>query len=467
MSTTEAVERLQSIEIFKDVPLEQLEWFVREGEIIHPEMDHFLWNTGDPVVRTYVVLEGEIKIIRQGPGEGQDIALVESGGITGYLPYSRVKTAMGGGLIPKPTKLLLFPKEKTKDLILKYFELTQALVSVMTTRVRETMERQKQNEKMMALGKLSAGLAHELNNPIAAIIRSSEALQKHLKLTPISFKEVMKIQMTPEKVDAATSILFKKLTENTKRSLSPLERADMEDEIVEWLDKYEVDNVYEIAENLVEYNFGMDELEEFKKQIPDDDFNPVMNWINNNLITEKTVEEIKEASTRIGTLIQSVKTYTHMDRDKEKQEVDIHEGIKNTLVILSYKLKKDNIKVIESYDPKMPRACIMVGEMNQVWTNLIDNAIDGMDSTEDKRLEIKSRFEDRFIKVNIIDNGKGIPDAIKARIFEPFFTTKEVGKGTGLGLDLVLSIIRQHKGSVKVNSVPGKTDFEICFPVKV
>jgi signal transduction histidine kinase len=373
---------------------------------------------------------------------------------------------MGGGLITKPTILFLFPKEKTRELIFNHYELTQALVSVMTTRVRETMERQKQNEKMMALGKLSAGLAHELNNPIAAIISSSEALQKHLKLTPVSFKEVMKIQMTPEKVDAATNILFKKLSEKTKRSLSPLQRADLEDEIVEWLDQYEVDNVYEIAENLVEYNFGLDELEQFKKQIPGDDFNPVINWINNNLITEKTVEEIQEASTRIGTLIQSIKTYTHMDRDKEKQEVDIHDVIKNTLVILSYKLKKDNIKVIEDYSPDIPRACIMVGEMNQVWTNLIDNAIDGMDSTENKILEIKSRFEDGFIKVNIIDNGKGIPPSIKERIFEPFFTTKEVGKGTGLGLDLVMSIIRQHKGRVKVNSVPGRTDFEICFPVK-
>jgi signal transduction histidine kinase len=466
MSPSEAVAKLKSFEIFKDVPSDQLFWFVEQSEIAEPPVDEYLWLLNASVTTTYVVLAGEIRIVRELQGQSQDFIEVEEGGVTGYLPYSRAKFAIAAGIIPKPSTILLFPKEKVPDLIHHHFELTQALVTVMTTRVKDNMERQKQNEKMMALGKLSAGLAHELNNPISAIIRSSEALQKHLQLTPASFKEVMAIKMTPEKVDVANTFLFSKISQKQTKSLTPIQRADLEDEMVEWLEQYDVQNVYDVAENLVEFNFSVGELKEFKKNIPDDgDFDPVINWVNNNLITEKTVSEIKEASSRIATLIQSVKTYTHMDRDKERQEVDIHDGIRNTLVILSYKIKKDNIKVIEKFDPTIPKASIMVGEMNQVWTNLIDNAIDGMDGIENRQLEIESRYERGKVIVNIIDNGKGIPESIKDRIFEPFFTTKEVGKGTGLGLDLVLSIIKQHKGTVKVTSVPGRTNFEVCFPI--
>ncbi|HEY4205827.1 MAG TPA: HAMP domain-containing sensor histidine kinase, partial [Puia sp.] len=168
----------------------------------------------------------------------------------------------------------------------------------------------------------------------------------------------------------------------------------------------------------------------------------------------------------ISDLVKSIKSFTHMDQGKGKEYTDIHEGLKNTLVILRHKIKKENVTVTEQYDENLPRVKAMVGELNQVWTNLIDNALDAMEINGKGQLVIHSRKDREFVEVTITDDGPGIPEEIRSQIFDPFFTTKEIGKGTGLGLDVVMRIVQQHRGSVKVNSRPGKTDFIICFPIE-
>lgn len=221
----------------------------------------------------------------------------------------------------------------------------------------------------------------------------------------------------------------------------------------------------DMAENFVEFGFTADVLDGIKKHIPSAHIAPILRWINNNFTTERMVADMQDASKRIGDLISSVKNFTHMDRGGDKEVIDIRVGIRNTLVLLNHKIKRANIEVVEDFDESLPPINAMVGELNQVWTNLIDNASDALESQKGAKLIIRTRLDHEFAKVSIIDNGPGIPKDIKSKIFDPFFTTKEIGKGTGLGLDVVTRIVKQHRGSVTVTSEPGHTEFLVCFPI--
>ncbi len=456
---------LQSIDALKEVPALQLQWLIDNSEnYIIPEGD-FIFKPGSPISATLIVIDGRIKIYMLQNNEARELAIFEPKTITGYLPFSRAKTAASYGEATQDTQILALPIQRSHDLICTHFELTQALVHVMTSRVREMTSLQQQNEKMMALGKLSAGLAHELNNPASAVVRGAVTLKKHLQLQPESFKNIIEIKMSPLEVDIVNNKMFGILGNKQKPVYTLMERNDLEDDMVDWLDTYQVTNAPEIAENFVEYGFTLADVEEFKQLIPTAYLSPVFNWINSNLVTEKMVTDIEEASKRIADLVGSVKTFTHMDQGYDKQFADIHSGIRNTLNMLQYKTRKGNVEVVQNFDTSLPPVKAMIGELNQVWTNLIDNALDAMEVNGKGVLEIKTVQDREFVQVSVIDNGPGIPADIRSRIFDPFFTTKEIGKGTGLGLDVVTRIVRQHRGSIKVNSVPGHTEFLICFPI--
>jgi signal transduction histidine kinase len=317
---------------------------------------------------------------------------------------------------------------------------------------------------MMALGKLSAGLAHELNNPASAVVRGSASLLKHLKLVPDAFKRVMALKLSVDDVTYVSDKLFSVVCKDEKPTLTMMERSEKEDDVLDWLDDHAVENSQEIAENLVDFGFSVADLDDFKKHIPEEALSSVFGWINNNLVTEKMVIDIEEASRRIAELVGAVKTFTHMDQGHGKQYADIHNGIRNTLTMLQHKIKQSGVKVEELFDTTLPQVNAMIGELNQVWTNLIDNALDAMEAGGKGVLQIKTGRAKDCVQVCIIDNGPGIPEDIKSRIFDPFFTTKEAGKGTGLGLDVVTNIVKQHNGKIKVESEPGRTAFIVEFP---
>ncbi|SDJ85803.1 His Kinase A (phospho-acceptor) domain-containing protein [Catalinimonas alkaloidigena] len=454
---------LTQIEAFRDVPAAQLEWLIARSRQHDLRAGDYLFREGEPVVNTQIILSGLIRFIFPLRGLSQEFTLLEPGEITGYLPYSRIKNAQASGLVLQDASVLSFSRDHLQELVTHHFELTQALVAVMTTRVRDWTSQQKQDEKMMALGKLSAGLAHELNNPISSIVRNAENLQRHLHLQPEGFKAVISIKMPSDEVDIVNALLFDKLAQRPA-ALTLMQRAALEDQLADWFDDHGVEHASEIAENLVAYGFTTDDLRVFKAKIPSAHLNPIFNWINQNLVTERIVGEIREASSRVSTLIQSVKVYTHMDRTQDLMPADLHEGIRNTLTMLGYRLRR--VRVEEDYDPAMPPVTMQVGAMNQVWTNLIDNALDALEHVPDPVLRIHTERDGEFVKVQVIDNGPGIPADLKDRIFEPFFTTKELGKGTGLGLDTVLGVVQQHRGRLKVASQPGRTEFEVCFPIQ-
>ncbi|MCH2233361.1 MAG: ATP-binding protein [Crocinitomicaceae bacterium] len=457
--------KIKEIETLKDVPDEQLQWLIDNGEVLNFEEGDPIFRPGDPIDRLIIGLEGRAVFKIQQGNQYRVMGELNPLDLTGYLPYSRAQTAQATADATEPMKIFVFPKAKMREMIQTQDELTTALVHHMSTRIREFTKSQQLNDKMMSLGKLSAGLAHELNNPSAAIVRSARSLGDHLRILPEGFKKLLTIDITEEQADFVNQVLFEKV-QGGIRDLNMMERSEKEDDLLDWLDDNEIDDSDTISENLVEFGYEVDDLDDMKDEISENSLPAVIKWINQTITTNRLIGEIEEASQRINKLVTSIKSYTHMDQAPEKAATDIHIGINNTLTMLNHKINGAGIEIQKDFEDGLPQPEILASEMNQVWTNLIDNAVDAMDGAEKKILTIRT-FKDReFVNVIIGDSGSGIPQDIQDKIFDPFFTTKEVGKGTGLGMEVVQRIIkRQHNGAITFTSEPGKTEFKVCLPV--
>lgn len=460
------LQHIQASPHFENVPVEQLEWMITRGEQRTFAEGETLFKRDDLIENMYVVLSGSLQFRFEQNGQFREVSALQAGNITGTLPYSRTRLATGYGVFTEETTVFMLHNRHFRDMTHDCFELTQALVHHMTTRARNFTALEQQNEKMAALGRISAGLAHELNNPSAAIVRSAHAFKQHFSSTPERFKSVMSLQLRPESVDICNDLFFQKAAKGIRYDLSVLQKADAEDALLNWLEDHEITDAYDIVGNLVDYDFTPKDLEFVWEHIGQKGFFTVLGWLDNVLMTERFVSEISEASKRINDIVTAVKSYSHLDRASARQAADIHEGIRKTLVIMGYKIKKNGITFIENFAPDLPQPKVFVGELNQVWTNLIDNAVDALEHAQTKTLEIATSHKIGFVEVSIIDSGVGIPPEIVSNIFEPFFTTKAMGKGTGLGLNAVQRIINQHNGDIKVSSVPGRTEFRVCLPME-
>ncbi|MVM40605.1 cyclic nucleotide-binding domain-containing protein [Spirosoma sp. HMF3257] len=468
------LETLRQFPALAGVPDEQLQWLIdRSSEVDFPA-ETILYKPNDPVAYLILLLEGRIRIESGSNGIGDELLTYDAHSILGVLPFSRMKNFPNRLVAEKATRLLQFHRDQMTELIHTCYELTEALVHQMTTRVRDFTKLTQQNEKMASLGRLSAGLAHELNNPVAAVVRSADTLKTHMRATPEAFKTIMHLSLTDEQVDSVNTVFFGKLDQclakGSEKPLTLLERSSLEDDLTDWLDDHGVDDSMDLAGPLVEYCFTVADLDWILEKIGDKNLIGVINWLVNNLVTERLVLDISEASKRISTLVGSIKNYTHMDRGVGKERVQLAEGIRNTLILLDHKVRSKHISVTLNLPSDLPDVCGWPGELNQVWTNLIDNAVDAL--PDGGKLEISSQVDRRseeqmaFVLTKVIDNGGGIPQDIQDKIFEPFFTTKEIGKGTGLGLDIVQGVVKHHNGSIKVQSEPGRTEFSVCLPTE-
>ncbi|TFF37792.1 ATP-binding protein [Mucilaginibacter psychrotolerans] len=465
MTNSQHIRELSEFPALSGVPYEQLSWLVSNS--LHRELKHgeILSSPESPLTGTHFIMTGSCQVYNFQQGAERELGTLKSGEITGYLPFSRGYTTSVHISAMEPTAVLTLPIQLIKGMISEYYELTQALVHVMCNRIRYMTSVQLQNEKMMALGKLSAGITHEINNPASANISDASNLIGYLKNLSSSFQNLPFCARTKQ------STAFYKILGSVQPEpdadiiVSFRERVALEEHFNQWLISNGIENGDEIAESYVELGLTHEPLIEIADAYQKNDLAVVLTWIAAHLQAQRTARNILSSSKRIEQLVHSVKTYTHMDRGAAKQLTNIHSGIKNALIMLEHKRKHLNINLVEDYDTSLPEVHALVGELNQVWTNLIDNALDAMAKNGSGTLTIRTVKDQKYIKIIVKDNGPGIPEEIQSLIFDPFFTTKEIGKGTGIGLEVVKTIIAQHSGTVKMTSHPGETSFIICFPI--
>jgi signal transduction histidine kinase len=457
--------QLLEFEPLAAVPPTQLKWLEANSVISEYQSGEYVGKEGEKITGPHFLLEGEIKVVKKQGVEKNEISVFARGAIFGYLPYSRAQISTLSAQALGPVRLMTFDIARMREMISGHYELTQALVHHMNDRVRDYTTLQQQYDKMAALGKLAAGLAHEINNPAAALVSDSNSLRNHLRAEPEAFKKLTALHLDANQVDGANALLVETMASYSANTINLKERLKNERHVGRWLEDNVISNADEMSEIFVDFDFGVPRLELFCTFIPAHARDTVLNWVLNVLVTEKMVLDIQRSSERISELITSVKIYTHMDRGTEKILINIHEGINNTLHILGHKFRKGKIVLSTDFGHGVPEFNAYPGELNQVWTNLIDNALDSLEHSSDGRITIKTARDVEFIKVIVTDNGPGIPEDVINNIFDPFFTTKGVGKGTGMGLETVRRIIIKHKGTIKVHSEPNNTAFTVCLPI--
>ena len=460
--TADLLLTLQSFETLEAISSEALQWMIDQSEYKFYDTGEFLFQPGEAVDHMQIIMKGRYVVRWEQKGQSRELGVWEKGNISGVLPFSRMKETRAAGQALEPTYTLELHKQFFIEMVNVSYELTQALVAVMSDRVRDFTTMQFQNEKLMALGKLSAGLAHELNNPASAMVRNAEELYKKIHASPEKFKSVITMRITPEQTDQVNAILFARIKNAKGLDISLMEREERMDDITDWLEDHAIENGEDIAETFVDFGVTVEDLDHIHDIVGSAATAPIMWWLESTLSLENLVSEIQEASNRISKLVKSIKDYSHMDRGIAMESVDIHEGLRSTLTMLKHKFKSKNIQLVKNLAPELPKVNGFAGELNQVWTNLVVNAIDAME--QGGTLTINTFPDREYVRVDITDNGSGIPEDIQTRIFEPFFTTKAMGEGTGMGLDIVKKIMNRHKAEIEVDSQPGKTTFSLCFP---
>jgi signal transduction histidine kinase len=458
------VSEVKKFSVFEDLPEEDLRWLAERMEEVALKAGEIYARPGNSVDYLTLMLEGELQV-SQMTTPGSPVFVAVAGEITGRLPFSRLKQFKGMSRAVMHTRMIRLHRQYFPELVQRMPLLTERLVGLMSDRIREVTRTETQQEKLMALGKLSAGLAHELNNPAAAATRAAQNLM-------ISFQEIRDVSLRLLKhasTEEQRNALFefemkagKSLATQRTQELDPLELSDREERVTAWLEKHKIANAWKIAATLAESCVDEPQLETFVGLIGPELLSDSLHRVAAIVNMFGLIREIENSSKRISDLVAAVKRYSYMDQTA-LQEVDLREDIDNTLKIFGHRLKV-GVNIVRNYDPQLPKVCAYGGELNQVWTNLIDNAIDAMQGKGE--LRIKTCKELDYAMVEIEDTGAGIPKDIQSRIFDPFFTTKRVGQGTGLGLDTVARIVRRHHGFIEVESEPGKTCFTIRLPFK-
>lgn len=471
MTTTEdpariGIDDLRTLFLFESLEDDQLEWLAREGHVQSIE-EGIVFAEGDPGTCCYVLLEGELRLCKLSHGQEVEINRtsqrgVYAGAFTAFLGADERTAYTATMRVTRPSVFFVVDAKTMATMMNTWFPMAVHLIEGFVMSMRRTGQTMGQRERLLALGSLSAGLTHELNNPAAAAVRAAATLRQRVagmraKLAMLAdgTLDATKLHAIVELQEAAVERLAK------APERSPMELSDAEDTLSDWLEDHNVANSWDVAP--VFASAGVDEawMDNVLAAVGPEYLEGAVRWLMYTIDTESLMNEIDDSITRISTLVGAAKQYSQIDR-APYQTINLHELLKSTLVMMSGKLI--GIEVVKDFDKSLPDIPAYAAELNQVWTNIIDNAVSAMGGSG--TLTIRTRRDGEDAVVEITDTGPGIDPEISSRIFDPFFTTKPIGEGTGLGLDISWRIIvKKHHGDLRVDSVPGRTTFKIVLPL--
>jgi signal transduction histidine kinase/predicted CoA-binding protein len=454
---------LSKIPLFANLPEDDLSRLCETVEEVKLSQGDLLFAQGSAGDKAYIVKDGEVEILKHSQGRDVLLAVRKSGEVIGEMSLLQEASRSASVKARTETTLLAISHENLDQMIDNSPSAARALLDTIVARLQSTEVMLRQSEKIAQLGTLTAGVAHEINNPAAAVQRGAEQLQNELSSLQEAEKSLSNLELTPFQKEYLQPLL----TEIRDRARLPydldaLTRSDLEVEMEGYLEKQGIENPWEYASPLVNLGQSLKSLSTLADTFSSEQLPMVISWMAANYDVYSLLFEVEQGAKQISQIVKALKQYTYLDQ-APIQLIDVHEGIDNTLVLLRNKLK-GGITVHRKYAPQLPRIQAYGTELNQVWTNIIDNACDALEG--EGQITVRTRQEDQWVVVEIEDNGPGIPEEIKDKVFDPFFTTKEPGKGTGLGLDISYNIVVQkHRGDIRFTSRPGRTCFEIWLPI--
>ncbi len=461
MTEKDLVDRLAEHKTLGAAPREELAWLASRGSLRQLESGDVLTAKGAQVEGLFVVLSGHLAMsVDRGAGPHKIMEWWE-GDVTGMLPYSRLVSPPGDSVAQESSLILFVPREHLRAMTGACYEITSILVHRMLDRARAFTSSELHDEKMVSLGKLSSGLAHELNNPASAIERDATLLEDRLEDSERASRALGEAGLNETQLAAVDAVRAACACNVESGVRSPIEEAEREEAIADWLTDHGLE--ISVAEELAETPVTFEALDRLAEAVDGPALGVALRWAAVGCLTRSLASEIQDAAMRISGLVTAIKGFTHMDQAAVPEPVDLRLGLNNTVTVLKSKARAKSVVVAIEVEAGLPRARGFAAELNQIWANLIDNALDA--APGGGRVQVVASREGPYAILRIIDNGTGIPAQIKERIFEPFFTTKPVGLGTGLGLDIVRRLVRHNEGEIAFDSEPGRTEFRVALPL--